>query len=154
MQSNESNAAKSAHGNKLNQHLKQIMLKLIAEKKIKKFVPEPRYNYPSKQKKQFSPDGEITLSDGSIIVYDNTTTVRHDRLKQKLWDAYGTKEYFKHNDIDIKYYVIIPDEMSKKEIENALKEKTKINNPDYYSTVDDIITVSELLIIINKLSNQ
>lgn len=183
MQNNESNSAKSKHGYSLNDELRQLMSDLLNQNKIKKFQPEPRYNYPLKQKKQFSPDGEITLNNGKIIIYDNTTTVRHDRLKQKLWDAYGTKEYFKslaicelhfsnllnikfllfliiknylvgiiflHNSLDIKYYLIIPNanKMKPKEVENARREKGKINDPEYYSTIDDIITVQELINII------
>ncbi|BAU63704.1 hypothetical protein STA3757_10710 [Stanieria sp. NIES-3757] len=150
MQSNESNAAKSASGNLMNQNLRQEILKLLANNKIHKFIPEPRYNYPGKKTKQFSPDGEITLLDKSIIVYDNTTTVRHDRLKQKLWDAYGTKEYFKAKNLNIKYYVIIPNELTTKEISNALREKIKINNPEYFSTIDDIITLQEFITLISN----
>ena len=185
MQNNESNSAKSKHGYSLNDELQQLMSELLAKNKIKKFQPEPRYNYPLKEKKQFSPDGEITLTNGKLIIYDNTTTVRHDRLKQKLWDAYGIKEYFKslnicdlHFDnistikfllflivknylvgiiflkhsLDIKYYVIIPNanKMKPKEIKKAQREKEKINDPEYYSTIDDIITVEELLKIIEN----
>ena len=150
MQDNESNAAKSSRGYSLNQQLNQLMLKLLAENKINNFKQEPRYNYPAKKQKQFSPDGEITLLDGNIIVYDNTTTIRHDRLKQKLWDAYGIKEHFQSKGTEIKYYVIVPDEMIEKEIRNTLREKEKLRDREYYSTVDDIITVTELLNIIEN----
>lgn len=148
MQNNESNSAKSSHGYSLNKKLQTILRDLLAENKIKNFYPEPRYNHPSKVQKQFSPDGEITLLNGKIIVYDNTTTVRHDRLKQKLWDAYGTKKYFQSLNMEIKYFVIIPDQMSQKELKHALREKAKLNDTEYFSTIDDIITIEELLSII------
>ena len=115
MESNESNAAKSSHGNSFNKIVEQLFLSLLENKKIKKFISEPRYNYPDKQKKQFSPDGEITLLNGGLIIFDNTTSIRHDRLKQKLWDAYGTKEHFKSKNINIKYYVVIPDQINPQE---------------------------------------
>ena len=94
MNNSESNSAKSKHGSSLNKQLKDLMLGLLSTNKIASFKDEPRYNYPAKKQKQFSPDGEITLLDGSIIVYDNTTTIRRVRLKQKLWDAYGVKKHF------------------------------------------------------------
>ena len=75
MQNNESNAAKSSHGNSFNRYVKQLMLDLLDAKKIKNFVSEPRYNYPFKKQKQFSPDGEITPLNGDLIIYDNRTTV-------------------------------------------------------------------------------
>lgn len=56
---------------------------------------EPRYNHPDTTYQQFSPDFEIELNNGEIIIIDNTTTARHDRFKQKQWDAYGVKEHFK-----------------------------------------------------------
>jgi len=40
--------------------------------------------------------------------------------------------------------------MNLKEIIKAQKEKAKINDPEYYSTIDDIITVQQLLNIIEN----
>ncbi len=148
MQSNESNTAKSRRGNKFNQDVAQLIVDFLKNKKIKNFISEPKYNYPSKQKKQFNPDGEITKLNGDLIIYDNTTSIRSDRLKQKSWDAYGTKEHFKAAGINIKYYVIIPDDLEAKEQEAALKEKTKLQDSGYHNTIDDILTVSELRNII------
>lgn len=145
MQNNESNSAKSLNGSLFNKLVKQEIENLLRDRKIKCFVNEPRYNFPSKQKRQFSPDGEITLLNNKIIIYDNTTTVRHDRLKQKLWDAYGVKEHFKAQDIQVKYFVVIPNTISEKETQNFLNEKKKINDSQYHSSIDDIITLSELL---------
>lgn len=149
MESNESNAAKSSHGNSFNKIVEQLFLSLLENKKIKKFISEPRYNYSDKQKKQFSPDGEITLLNGGLIIFDNTTSIRHDRLKQKLWDAYGTKEHFKSKNINIKYYVVIPDEINPQELKNALREKNKLQDPEYYSSIDNILTISELIKMID-----
>ncbi|MGB5635505.1 MAG: hypothetical protein WBM44_17990 [Waterburya sp.] len=145
MQSNESNTAKSRRGNSFNKDVAQLMRDLLRNKKIKKFISEPRYNYPSKQKKQFNPDGEITELNGDLIIYDNTTSIRSDRLKQKSWDAYGTKEHFKSQKIDIKYYVITPDDLKTEEKENARQERQKLQDKEYYNTIDDILTISELI---------
>lgn len=145
MSSNESNAAKSTAGNKFNKYVADLLDDLKLKNKIKEFEKEPRYNHPTKKFPQFSPDGEITLLSDKIIVYDNTTTVRHDRLKQKLWDAYGTKENFQAKGIKIEYFVVVPNELSIKETKNYEKERKKITASEYFSTVDDIITVSALM---------
>ena len=54
MQDNESNAAKSSSGYSFNRRLIELMSQLLAENKILNFIEEPRYNYPAKEKKQFS----------------------------------------------------------------------------------------------------
>ena len=149
MQNSESNANKSSRGNLFNQNVTQQLQQLLYRQKIKKFYLEPRYNYPSKEIEQFSPDGEITLLNDNIIVYDNTTTIRHDRLKGKLWDAYGVKEHFRAKEKEIKYYVIIPDDISAKELKNAIGEQEKLNNPEYYSSINDIITLTKLIAILD-----
>ena len=66
------------------------------------------------------------------------------------YPAYGTKEHFKSKDIDIKYYVVIPDNINSKEVKNALKEKKKLQNPEYHSSIDDIITITELIKMIDN----
>jgi len=81
MQNNESNTAKSRRGNSFNRDVAQLMNGLLKNKKIKSFIVEPKYNYPSKKNKQFNPDGEITKLNGDLIIYDNTTSIRSDRLK-------------------------------------------------------------------------
>lgn len=149
MQSNQSNAAKLRHGNSLNKQVENLIKSLLQNKKIKNFIVEPKYNYPSKKKKQFNPDGEITKLNGDLIIYDNTTSIRSDRLKQKSWDAYGVKEHFKLAEKNVKYYVIIPNNLKSKEQKKALKESKKLhNNQDYFNTIDNILTISELIKII------
>lgn len=155
--SNESNSAKSRHGNDLNSIIKDLLNVCKEKGLIKNFVFEPRYSHPSTSYEQFSPDFEITLNDNSIIIIDNTTTARHDRFKQKQWDAFGVKEHFKSYDIAVKYYVVLPDNDNigsdstrEKEIKNYLNEKHKLSNGNYFSMIDDIIQISDLVNIIKS----
>lgn len=157
MSSNESNSSKSRNGNKLNKNIEKMLKKAENDKLIKSYKAEPRYNYPGYTKKQFSPDFEITLMDNSKIVIDNTTSARHDRFKQKQWDANGIKAYFEEKDIEINYYIVLPnddelggDDTREKEIENYQREKDKIANGKYFSAVDDIIQVNDLIRIIKE----
>lgn len=152
----QTNSAKSLHGSNLNSLIKDLLMQHKEASKIKDFKTEPRYSFPNHDEKQFSPDFEITLNNGDIIVIDNTTTARHDRFKQKQWDANGIKKYYLDKGINIKYYVILPDDdvignenSRAKEIRNYHHEKTKITNPHYYSMVDDIIQVSNFVGILN-----
>ena len=63
--------------------------------------------------------------------------------------AYGVKEHFRAKEKEIKYYVIIPDDINTKELKNAIGEQEKLNNPEYYSSIDDIITLTKLVAIDN-----
>ena len=157
MLSNESNSSKSKNGNDLNKDINKILKKALDKKLIASFEKEPRYNYPGYTYEQFSPDFEITLNDGSKIIIDNTTTARHDRFKQKQWDAYGIKSYFKSEGVDnVQYFIVLPNDdclgspdKRKKEINNYMHEKDKISSGEYFSVVDDIIQVEDLKEIIN-----
>lgn len=154
---NQSNSAKSQNGNDMNAEVKGILNNLKREGTIKSFRCEPRYAHPSTSYEQFSPDFEITLNNDNIIIIDNTTTARHDRFKQKQWDASGVKQYFESKNIDVKYYVVLPnndvignDSTRQREIQNYLNEKTKVNSGTYFSKIDDIIQVCDLIRIISN----
>ncbi|MBN3382928.1 hypothetical protein FC816_00615 [Clostridium botulinum] len=158
--STESNSSKSLNGNQLNKKIGILLENFKQQNLIKNYHFEPRYNYPGCEFKQFSPDYEITLSNGDIIIIDNTTTARHDRFKQKQWDAYGTKSHFKGKNKEVKYYIVLPnnDEIGnensrEKEINGFLHEKKKNDDKNYYSCVDDIIQISDLINIISNTKN-
>lgn len=159
--SNESNSAKSQNGSDLNTTVGTILSYCYANNLIRGFEKEPRYPHPSTTYEQFSPDFTIHLNNGEIIVIDNTTTARHDRFKQKQWDANGIKAYFNSQGISIKYYVVLPDDdvigninSRDKEIKNYYNEKYKIATPGYYSMIDDIIQLSDLIAIIQSTSTE
>lgn len=156
----ESNSLKSKKGYSLNKYVQTIFLDKLKNNEIKSYTYEPKYNFPGFDNMQFKPDGEIILNNGTIIIIDNTTSARHDRFKQKQWDAYGVKKYFKKHqpNAQVKYYIILPDKddlgsisTKEKEFKNFLREKNKINSPEYYSEVDDILSVSNLLEIIKDV---
>ena len=163
MHHKNSNSNKSRNGYNLNKDIRNLMLNRLENNEISNYIYEPKYNFPGYDKSQFSPDGEITLSDGSVLIIDNTTSARHDRFKQKQWDAYGVKKHFSifYPDIKVYYYIVLPDKehlgsISTRETEykNFLREKAKFNNENYYSEIDDIIQVSDLIEIITSLNKQ
>lgn len=150
----ESNSSKSKNGYTLNKDVKNIFLNKLKNNEIKSYKCEPKYHFPGFENMQFKPDGEIVLNNNTVIIIDNTTSARHNRFKQKQWDAYGVKQYFKeyHPNTNVKYYIVLPDKDNlgsistrEKEFNNFLREKNKINNSNYYSEVDDILQVSDLL---------
>lgn len=154
----ESNSAKSKNGNTLNSIVNNLLIQAYESNKIKDFKKEPRYSFPKHTYKQFSPDFEITLNDYSIIIIDNTTTARHDRFKQKQWDALGIKTHFISINKSVKYYVVLPDnncigndKTRNYEIKNYLHEKKKNSSSSYFSMIDDIIQLSDLVNILNTL---
>ena len=150
----KSNAKKSRNGYNLNKDIQNIFLHKLKNNEIKSYTYEPEYNFPGYENMQFKPDGEIILNDDTVIIIDNTTSARHDRFKQKQWDAFGAKQHFKkyYPNVNVKYYIVLPDKNNlgsvatrEKEFKNFLREKNKFNNKDYYSEVDDVIQVSDLI---------
>ncbi|MGL6184671.1 MAG: hypothetical protein ACRC1T_04760 [Clostridium chrysemydis] len=151
---NESNSAKSKNGYNLNAIVKEKLEIKLTNKEINSYENEPRYAYPGYAKGQFSPDGEVIKKNGEKIVFDNTTTARHDRFKQKQWDANGIKTSLKGE--NVKYFIIVPDfenigndSTREKEIKNVINEKVKIHSMGYFSQIDDILTVSEFMEYLN-----
>ena len=153
-----SNSKKSKNGYDLNKNIKDILLNKLENNKIKNYIYEPKYNFPGYEKSQFSPDGEITLHDDTVLIIDNTTSARHDRFKQKQWDAYGVKKHFSifYPEKKVIYYIVLPDKENlgtsrnkEREHRNYLRERAKFNSENYYSEVDDILQVSDLIKIIN-----
>lgn len=159
MKDNESNRKKSINGYDFNYQIKDILESMLKDSYIKSYTSEPRYNYPGYLYNQFSPDGEIILNDNSIIVIDNTTSARHDRFKQKQWDAYGVKCYFRDIDpkLDVKYFVILPntedlgsDFKRQYELRSLEREQRKILSGKYYSEISAILQVKDLVEFIMK----
>lgn len=151
---NESNSAKSKNGYNLNAIVREKLEMKLANEEIISYQNEPRYAYPGYVKEQFSPDGEIVKKNGEVVVFDNTTTARHDRFKQKQWDANGIKASLEGE--YVKYFIIVPDfedigndSTREKEIYNVENEKKKIHSSGYYSQIDDILTVSEFMEYLN-----
>lgn len=142
-----SNKQKAVTGHNFNKSVEKelIMLKNIGI--IQDFKKEPKYNYPGFESYQFRPDFEIKLNDNFYIVIDNTNTIRSDRMKQKQWDAHGSKMYWKNKEINIKYFIVIPNlkQILDKESYNINLSKKLVHSTSYYSEIDDILSLKELL---------
>lgn len=146
------NSFKSTNGNALNKYVEQILIEYALLGYIKKFIKEPKYRMPGFEQTQFNPDFEITLLDGSIIVIDNTTTIRSDRMKQKQWDSFGVKAYFESIGETILSYVVIPnkedlgsEDTNSTEIKMYLNYRENLLSGRIYSAIDDVLQISELL---------
>lgn len=149
------NSYKSNHGIKLNNEINDILDTYLQEGLIKNYKKEPKYSCCKGGKKQFNPDFEIQLQSGQIVIVDNTTTVRSDRIKQKQWDALGVKTYFNSINEAVLYFVVIPDieelmnlKNGQREVNLYQKEKSKILDKKYFSMIDNVLQKKELLNIL------
>ena len=70
-----------------------------------------------------------------------TTSARSDRLKSHQWDSWGIKRKLGQK---AKSFVILPNNLSSREISVAKKEITRIKEKNYTSMIDSIIFLSEL----------
>lgn len=148
----KSNGKKSRNGRKLEVKIEDTLNSYSKEKKIKSFVVQPKYSHPTTSKKQFRPDFEIELNNGDILILDSTTTARSDRIKGKQWDARGIKEHFSDKGITPTFWVVVPnlDEIGspskrKKEISCFNSVKNNISDTEYFSSIDNIVTISDLI---------
>jgi len=70
-----------------------------------------------------------------------TTSVRSDRLKSNHWDSWGIGKVL---DTEIKSFVVLPNNLSKREVEFADKEAMRIKKENYISMIDSIIFLANL----------
>lgn len=142
-----SNQKKSLKGNQFNREVGEEIQRLKEIGAIVSYIKEPVCSIPGYGFNQYNPDFSIELKDKTILYIDNTTTVRSDRLKQKQWEAYGVKQ----GDINAMYYVVVPNEdkigtpdSREKEWHFVLRERSKIENPSYFSAIDKLLSLDEL----------
>ena len=152
-----SNSSKSINGNKFNETIIGVLSdsEFSMQFSIKK---EPSYAYPGFAIPQFRPDFEI-VHNQFILLIDNTTTIRNDRLKQKQWDANGAKQSLALTSSKPIYYIVVTPSLDQigspatrqKEAMAVLSQKKKIHNNTTYSAIDDIIPQDELHSYIRSL---
>lgn len=114
---------------------------------IASYQKKPTLSIPGYEYTQYNPDYLIELPTKQFLIIDNTTTVRTDRLKQKLWEAYSLKTAI-HKAM---YYVVVPNkddigtqDSREKEWSFVIKERSKLNNPSYFSAIDALLSLEEL----------
>lgn len=147
-----SNKRKATRGNQLNKEVRNILLQLVENKTILDIISEPKIRIPGYDISTFNPDIWIIVNKGHYIFIDNTTTIRTDRVKQKQWDAHGIKSAYSTESIKIECFVVVQnwqdignEKTRHKERRNVQREKEKIKNPKYFSELDAIYYVDELL---------
>jgi len=139
MSSNE-NKLKSQRGNDFN-HSALLELKKL---KTTGFIDNIDIKKKFPFKEGFNPQFYVPF----MVVKDNKNaaifpmnTMRSDRNKEKQWDAYGVKNYFKDN---IKVIVVLPDNLIAIEKKYYEREKEKIKIKGYLSKIDEICQLSDL----------
>lgn len=146
-----SNTEKSKSGNGFNGEVNNVLMHPKKSGVIKDFTKEPVLTLLTHKNTKIKPDFKIVLNDGVLIFIDNTKTIRTDRVSQKQWDAFRLKSVFSNKD-SMYYYVIVPNKdvigsnLSREyEIINVENEKKKMKNKDYYSMIDDVLYLDELI---------
>lgn len=131
---------------------KEIVAKLTGSEI--EFYAQPKYAYPGYSEKQFSPDFMVLCGEKNsitkVIVADATTSVRHDRLKGKQWDADNAKKAIAdiYKDAQVYYIVVVPNQLAEKEQKHVDHEKKKILSREqkkYYSAIDDMMPLDEFV---------
>jgi len=140
------NIEKAKRGRKFENEIDNLLKFLKNKGVVDHYVRQPIYE------QCFRPDFEVHIGD-TIIVIDVTTTVRTDREKGKLWDAYWAKQTLKR-----KYpgkvieAITVVQKTTGREWGNYVRAKAyieKCSKP--YDAVDYIMTLEEFIRHIYKL---
>ncbi len=89
---------------------------------------------------QFHAPFLVSKSGNEFLIF-KTNSARSDRIKENQWDAYGVKNHFAGK---IKALLVLPDNLSEKEKNHAIREKERIKQTQYFSKIDEILFLSDL----------
>ena len=141
------NKSKSKRGNEFNETV-LLTLKSIKDKGVIDNIDmKKRFPYTEGHGPQFYAPFIVLKENKKVLVF-TMTTMRSDRNKEKQWDALGIKNYFKGQ---ISVVVVLPDELSGKELCHHVREKKKIKQKNYFSVIDEICQLSELSKVLRSI---
>lgn len=142
-----SNLEKSLHGKNAQEKILTILNLFKSKGYIVDFNQNYKIGYPEKKEDQFFFQYLITLQDGEEWIIQSTTSIRSDRINIQQWNAYHIK---KINSKVTRAIIVCPDSLSEKEMKNYLSYKNKIDNGILYSSIDDVINISNLYNLIEE----
>ncbi|MGF3075974.1 MspI family type II restriction endonuclease [Facklamia sp. P13055] len=98
--------------------------------------------YPNKEK-QFKMDFKVVFSEfnNETWLIKGTSSVRNDRIYGNEYMAQNIRLI---NDNITKIFLVVPDSISEKEMQNAKRYSEKIKSETYVSFITDVITVNQL----------
>jgi hypothetical protein len=143
------NISKAQHGANVKKDLLLTLRQLRDDGFISVFSTEYRTGYSEYSSDQFYSSYFIEFNNRESWILHSTTTVRNDRMNIQQWNSYHIK---KINPLIKKAYVIVPDNIIEniREYSEVLKYVEKINDSKILSSVDGILTSSQLVNIIKK----
>jgi hypothetical protein len=133
--------SKSAHGNSF----KDIVLLLLKDLKQEGIIDNMEIE---KKIGQFFVPFFLHIS-GRGVALSTTTSARSDRVKEDQWDAWGIKNKLGNQ---VKYVLLLPNELSEREVNNYKKEQARISQTNYISMIDSIIQLNDLREYLNSLN--
>lgn len=144
------NLNKAQHGANVKRDLLYTLRGLRDDGYISVFSSEYRTGYQDYSLDQFYFPYYIEFNNKESWILHSTTTVRNDRMNIQQWNAFHIK---KINPSIKKAYVIVPDEisMNDREYSEVIKYCEKIDESKIYSSIDGILTSSQLVKIIKSI---
>ena len=143
----DSNKDKSRHGASNNKALNELLVELKNEELLTNYEKDFRSGYSDYSMSQFRAPYMITLNNGENWLLFNTTSMRTDRIKGNQWDAFNLRQLIP----DITFAAIVyPDSTSEKDLIAFEHQRNKYINQKEYSEIDDIISQSELLTLLEE----
>jgi preprotein translocase subunit Sss1 len=143
------NVNKAQHGANVKKDLLFALRRLRDDGFISVFSTAYRTGYPEFSSDQFYSPYYIEFSNREGWILHSTTTVRNDRMNIQQWNSLHIK---KINPLIKKAYVVVPNEIvnNKREYNEVLRYCEKIDRSEFYSSIDGVLTQSQLIGIIKE----
>jgi len=103
-------------------------------------VKTPPYGRKGYADDQFYVPEVVTLVNGNKYLLYHTNSLRSDRLKENNWDAFNIREIDKSV---TGAFLVLPSELG---FDQGTGPRDKIRSKEYFSAIDDVLTVQELYI--------
>lgn len=143
------NTEKQQHGADANRMLESILDRSKVAGHLKDYTKEFRAGLPDYNPTQFYAPFLITFHDGDEWALYSTTSVRSDRIKGNLWDSYFIKMIGNSTTLALLVY---PDGVSSKDKQEAQNQRKKVRDKAFFYSLDDFVSQSELISMIEKKS--
>lgn len=136
----QDNREKAIHGDEFNNMVLKVLRDLKAKNYIDNIEMKKKVPFSLSYRPQFHAPFLVEKGDNKLLIF-KTNSMRSDRNKENQWDAFGIKNYFGQN---LKAIVVLPSNLSNSEEASYLREKEKIKQEGYYSSIDEICRLDEL----------
>ncbi|WP_175614789.1 MspI family type II restriction endonuclease [Piscibacillus halophilus] len=142
-----SNLEKALKGNSAVNMVDSLLNNFKKKNYILSYDKGYKTGYSNIDNRQFYFQFRVIFKDYEEWLIQSTTSIRSDRIDIQQWRSYHIKE---NNKRVTKTIIVYPDSISDEERTNAERYNNKIANYELFSSIDFVISLSELYLLIEN----